>query len=106
MEVLNVADLPEKSRIRGSSMKAVHSASMTACYWRFEPGIDLPEHAHPHEQVTSIISGEFDLTLADETRRLTAGSVVVIPPNVPHRGHSVTEVVVIDIFHPCREDFR
>jgi quercetin dioxygenase-like cupin family protein len=66
----------------------------------------LPEHAHPHEQVTNVIEGVFDLTVEAETTRLRAGSAVLIPPNANHSGKSVTACRIIDVFHPVREDYR
>jgi len=30
----------------------------------------------------------------------------VLEPNVPHSGVAKTDVRVIDVFHPVREDFR
>jgi len=79
---------------------------MTLAYWSFEPEVLVPDHAHPHEQVTNIVEGVFDLTVEGETHRLEAGSVFVIPPNASHSGKSITECCLIDVFYPVREDYR
>ena len=34
------------------------------------------------------------------------GTVVVIPPDVPHAGKAITDCWIIDVFHPVREDYR
>ena len=49
-------------------------------------GQNVPPHAHAHEdQVTIVVSGTVGATLADEEFELTAGSVVFLPRDVPHR---------------------
>jgi quercetin dioxygenase-like cupin family protein len=79
---------------------------MTLAYWDVDPGAPAPEHSHPHEQILSLIEGEFELTVGGETETLTAGAVVVIPPDVPHSGRAVTACTIVDAFHPVREDLR
>jgi len=106
MDVFEVSDLEVRDLLEGTEARFVHGETMTVAYWRFEPGVRLPEHAHPHEQVTNVIEGEFDLTVEGETRRLRSGSVVVIPPDAQHSGRAVTDCRIIDVFHPVREDYR
>lgn len=38
--------------------------------------------------------------------RAKAGDVVVIPSNVVHYGQALTDVRVIDVFSPVREEYR
>lgn len=84
----------------------VHTEGMTLVYWTIEAGAPLPDHAHPHEQVTSVIEGQFELTVAGETRVVSPGQIAVIPSNVVHSGRAVTECMLIDVFHPVREEYR
>jgi quercetin dioxygenase-like cupin family protein len=79
---------------------------MTLGYWEFEPGITLPEHSHPHEQVSNIIDGVFEFTINGNIERLESGSAAVIPPDMPHSGKSITKCHIIDVFYPVREDFK
>jgi len=102
----DLADIAPREILPGTTARFVHSGQMTFAYWTFEPGIRLPEHAHPHEQVTNMLEGEFDLTVDGETRRLGPGSVVVIPPDATHAGRAVTACRILDVFHPVREDYR
>ncbi|MBS3785018.1 MAG: cupin domain-containing protein [Anaerolineae bacterium] len=106
MQILNLSEVASQELLEGATVRFVHADTMTVAYWTFEAGVPLPEHAHPHEQVTNVIEGVFDLTVREETRRLEAGSVAVIPPNVTHAGRAVTACRIIDVFHPVREDYR
>ncbi len=67
-------------------------------------GIGAP-HAHPHEQVSYLVKGEMEFTLAGETRILHAGDSVYIPANALHGTVAVTDAVILDVFTPIREDF-
>ncbi len=90
----------------GFNAHFVHSANMTFAHWTIKAGATLPEHAHVHEQVVNMIEGEFRLTIAGETRKLSKGSVAIIPSNVLHSGEAVTDCRIIDAFYPIREDYR
>ena len=106
MMILNLSEVASRELLEGTEVRFVHGETMTVAYWSFEPGVPLPLHAHPHEQVTNVIKGVFDLTVDGKTTRLEAGSVAVIPPDVPHAGRAVTACRIIDVFHPVREDYR
>ena len=95
-----------KEPVTGFKVRFVHSANMTLGYFDITAGASLPEHAHPHEQVTSVIEGEFELTVDGESKTLGPGSVVIIPSNAKHSGRSITNSRIIDVFHPVREDYR
>jgi quercetin dioxygenase-like cupin family protein len=72
-----------------------------------DPNAALPLHSHPHEQAGTIISGEFELTIAEEARWLKAGDTYIIPGDVEHGGRTGdTPVRVLDIFSPVREDYQ
>ncbi|MCP4549367.1 MAG: cupin domain-containing protein, partial [bacterium] len=66
----------------------------------------LAEHAHDNEQIVNVMEGELELTVEGQKHLLVPGKVLVLPPNVPHSGRAVTDVYVVDTFHPVREDFR
>ncbi len=67
----------------------------------------LPEHSHPQEQSSTIISGELTLTIDGETRVLKAGDSSIIPGGVVHSGKAGnTGAQVVDVFSPVRDDYR
>ena len=75
------------------------------CEVAFDAGAVAPVHAHPHEQISYIISGEVEFTIGDKTTTLVAGGSCVMPPDVPHGIICRHEALVLDIFTPLREDF-
>ena len=106
MPLVDLKNIEEKEIKPGLKVRFVHSDNMTLAYWRFEPGVELPLHSHPHEQVVNVIEGELILTLDGAPLNLTPGKVVVIPPDVPHSGKAVNACRVIDAFYPVREDYK
>jgi quercetin dioxygenase-like cupin family protein len=99
-------EIETKEPLEGTQARFVHSEKMTLACWQFDQGAELPEHSHPHEQITHVMGGTFELTINDETLELEAGSVVIIPPDAVHSGRARTGCYVMDVFHPVREDFK
>lgn len=64
----------------------------------------VPEHAHPHEQVTYVLRGRLRFTIAGEVRELLPGEAWAIPGNVKHMVEALEETLVVDTFSPPRED--
>ncbi len=106
MPFVELSGIQEKEVVSGFHGKFVHGDNVTTTFWRIEAGAELPEHAHPHEQVSVVTSGKFEMTLEGETRQLEAGTVAVIPSNVKHSGRALTDCTILDVFYPVREDYR
>jgi quercetin dioxygenase-like cupin family protein len=71
------------------------------------PGAVIAPHSHPHEQVTTLISGSLDITVAGETRRCKPGDVCVFPGGTEHSVVNGPEAArVIDAFSPVREEYK
>ena len=71
----------------------------------FEEGAQGYLHSHIHSQVTYIESGEFDVTVDNETRTLVAGDCFFMKPFAEHGAICKQAGVLIDVFSPHREDF-
>ncbi len=105
-KITHSEQLEKRELFDGAVAVFTHSKNMTLAEWKFEPDTPLPVHSHPHEQMTKIISGEFELTISDKKHLLKEGSVAVIPPNAVHSGRAVTKCRIVDVFNPVREDLR
>ena len=106
MQYIHLDEIEEKELVSGFKVRFVHSENLTLSYWRIEADAELPEHSHPHEQVTNVLEGEFELTVDNQSKVIGPGSVVIIPPYAVHSGKSVTRCRVIDVFYPIRENYR
>jgi len=106
MPFLELSQIDQREMLPGCHARFVHGDNMTVSYWNLDKGAVIPEHAHRHEQVTSLIEGEMELTLDGECKLLPPGSVVAIPSNGKHGVKALTQCYVIDVFYPVREDYR
>jgi quercetin dioxygenase-like cupin family protein len=50
----------------------------------FDVGQELTEHTSPHQALVQILEGECEFSLAGEWRKLKAGDLLNMPPNLPH----------------------
>ncbi|MCK7451635.1 cupin domain-containing protein [Enterobacter chengduensis] len=82
-----------------------HAGKMMAVEVHFTQGAVGPLHSHPHEQLTYVLSGEFEFTIADETHVVRAGDTLYKQPNVMHGCVCRKAGTLLDTFTPVREDF-
>lgn len=100
------ANLVEREILPGFSGRFYHGQSLTLARWTVQAGSQLPVHQHHHEQVTSVIQGNFEMTIGDQTAVLSPGDTVVIPADVPHSGTALTDCLLVDAFSPPRDDYQ
>ncbi len=93
--------------IEGITVKSVHLDNVMMTYMEFKPNTDLPEHAHPHEQITMIQQGRLEMTVDTQTMIMQTGDVVTVPPNVTHSARTLDEpTIAVDAWSPIREDYK
>lgn len=96
----------EKTLLDGFYINFIETENLTVAHVRIDKGGILPEHSHPHEQVTTLIAGQLEMTIGGETYTMNPGDAVVIPSDVKHSGVALTDCAVIDVFNPPRTDFN
>jgi len=103
---LNWADIPVEHPAEGIERQMVVGERIMIVRFRFKPFLVTPEHTHPHEQMSLVVSGRVRFFIEGEERIVSAGDVLHFPPNCLHGATMMDEeVVLIDIFSPIREDF-
>jgi quercetin dioxygenase-like cupin family protein len=105
MPFVSLDDLDPTEKIPGYFGRFVHGDTMTMARWEVEAGRSFPEHSHPHEQISIVVEGTFELTIDGETDVLEPGRVAVIPGGAVHSGTARTDCEIIDIFNPVREAY-
>jgi quercetin dioxygenase-like cupin family protein len=104
--VKKINSIVQKEIIPGFKGRLVHAENFTIAFWEIEAGSILPEHKHINEQSTQLTKGILELTINGETHILNEGDIVVIPPNVIHKGKALTYCEITDTFCPTREDYK
>ena len=80
MSFFTVSELPGTEMLPGIVRRAVYLEHTMMTFFSFEPGSVVPEHDHPHEQITYVVQGSMEFALGGETRILRAGEGVCCPP--------------------------
>jgi quercetin dioxygenase-like cupin family protein len=88
--------------IRRQYLNGVQS---TIVKWTVKAGAVFPLHHHANEQITWITQGRCEVFSQEKKYVLTAGSVLIIPPNVPHEFRCTEDSIDIDFFAPGRQDW-
>jgi quercetin dioxygenase-like cupin family protein len=106
MNPIDINAIEEREIVPGYRARFVHSDHMTLAFWNIRAGAPLPEHAHPHEQITRVFEGQFQLTVGGETHTLGPDMAMVIPGGVRHSAMALSACRLMDVFHPVREEYR
>lgn len=79
---------------------------MTVSRLYLKTGAVVPEHYHENEQLSMIMAGRLKFLMNGQEIVVTAGQILQIPSNVPHRVEAMEDSEAIDLFAPVREDWR
>jgi quercetin dioxygenase-like cupin family protein len=80
-------------------------AQSTFVKWTVKKGAVFPLHHHAYEQITWITKGRCEVSSQGRKFVMTEGTVLVIPPNVPHEFLCTEDTIDIDFFAPQRQDW-
>jgi quercetin dioxygenase-like cupin family protein len=91
--------------VPGVHLRAVGGEQVLLCKITYEAGKRVTRHAHEHtEQVMYILDGSVTMTIADDTRTLTAGDTVVVNRGLEHELHSEAGVTFMEALAPVPLD--
>jgi quercetin dioxygenase-like cupin family protein len=103
---LNWSTIPIEHPSAGIERQMMVGERLMICRFRFAPRLVTPEHTHPHEQMSMVVSGRVQFFVEGAERIALPGDVLHFPPNCLHGATMLDEeVVLLDIFTPLREDF-
>ena len=105
MATYSLKDIKARNPIPGFELKFIHGEKMTSAHWQIDKDAVLPEHSHPHEQISIVLEGKLELIIDGVINIMEPGKVAVIPGNTSHSGKALTDCIVLDVFCPIREDF-
>ncbi len=83
----------------------LHGSQSTFVKWTVKKGGTFPLHHHSNEQTTLITQGRCEVYSQGKKFIMTAGMVLIIPPNVPHEFVCTEDTIDIDFFAPERQDW-
>ena len=100
MEKEKVSDLLERRLITCDRMMIAHVYIKKGCI--------VPKHSHENEQITYILEGALRVWIGEDGSDeliVSAGEVLTIPSNVPHKAEALEDTLDVDMFTPPRQDW-
>jgi len=66
------------------SRELLKKTTGTVIVFAFDAHQGLSEHTAPFDALVQVLDGEGDIVIANQTHRLRAGDLILMPANVPH----------------------
>ncbi len=82
-----------------------HDTHLMLVRVHFDGGAIAARHAHPHQQITCVESGVFEVEINGVKEVLHPGDCFIIPSDQMHGAQCLEAGVLIDTFSPARLDF-
>ena len=107
MSYFLLEEMEAKRPAEGVEIRVIPGERMTMAFFHLEPEAKIPEHAHPHEQIGTVLKGSIELAIGEENRVVREGCAYRVPPNVTHSGRCLDAPSdVLEVFSPIREDLQ
>ena len=103
----DIENREKKEIVKGVHIRTFWGSEMLVAIVDLAAKAVVPVHAHPQEQIGTVISGTLEMTIAGESRWLAPGDTYVIPGGAEHGAITGDRPArAIDIFSPVREDYQ
>jgi quercetin dioxygenase-like cupin family protein len=101
-------DMPKERVTDSLQRRLITGERMMLAHVYLDKGSVVPRHSHDNEQLTYILEGALKFWIGEDGEQelvVSAGEVLVIPPNVPHMAEALEDTLDVDIFSPPRQDW-
>lgn len=100
--------LPREELSPSIGRRLISTDRMMLAHVYLDKGAIVPWHSHENEQLTYILEGTLRFWLGNDEGEIvdvTAGEVLHIPSQLPHKAEALENVLDVDIFCPPRSDW-
>lgn len=91
---VNWAEVETEEVYPGITRQVVHGERQTMVRYVYAPGSTFPEHQHPQEQITAVLSGQIEFVIAGQRQTFGPGDLGVIPGDTPHSARVIGDETV------------
>ena len=101
-------DMPKEPLKADLHRRLITGERMMLAHVYLDKGSIVPTHAHENEQLTYILEGVLRFWLGEDGSQVvdvSAGEVLHIPSNLPHKAQALETTLDVDIFCPPRQDW-
>lgn len=81
----------------------VQAENFTMGYVKIDPQGSVPKHEHYNEEVYYIVEGSGTIEMGNEVSKISAGTAVYIPSNIPHElvNTGSEEMIMMFVYSPA-----
>jgi unsaturated pyranuronate lyase len=105
MKQFDWSQLPQEHLNEKLARKFLSGDKITLAQLFLKRGCIVPEHSHPSEQISMIVTGSLRFDLEGRSVILKSNQLISIPSDVSHTVEAIEDTLVYDIFAPVREDW-
>lgn len=82
MKKINVNEIAAESKFK--PQRIIQKDEVEVVILAFKPGQGLPIHKTPVDVFFYIMEGEVEVTIGEEVKSISAGSIILSPADIPH----------------------
>ncbi len=98
--------LKEVELLKGVCARFFPGEKMMFSFIKLDPGVLLPRHRHPHEQMGYVLEGSFLLRTGGKECELKEGDMYFVKGGEDHEALAGDAgALVLDVFTPPREEY-
>ena len=104
-------EIPRENVTADIARRLFTGERMMLAHVYLDEGAIVPTHSHENEQLSWIVEGALRFWIGEEGSGdieeivVSAGEVLYIPSNVPHRAEALEDTLDVDVFSPPRQDW-
>jgi len=87
--VYSLAQMVEYAQDSVVSRTVIDKPAGTITLFAFDKGQKLSEHQAPYDAVVEVLDGSAEILIAQKPYILTAGSMIIMPANIPHAVNAI-----------------
>ena len=108
MDAFELADLQAEQEASGRLYhEFLRTHDLSAGVYVLAAGGTDPQGPHTEDEIYHVVAGRARLTVGEDDRAVSAGSILFVAADVPHRFHDIEEeLVVLVIFGPAEYTHR
>jgi len=90
----------------GLTRQMLHGEKLSFARMQLKNGTVVPRHQHINEQLTVVTEGALRFCFDDREILVGKDEIILIPSDVPHSAEAIGDSETLEIFAPCREDWK
>jgi quercetin dioxygenase-like cupin family protein len=101
-------DMPKETLRPDLARRLITGERIMLAHVYLDKGCVVPKHSHDNEQLTYILEGALRFWLGDDDSEVvdvSAGEVLHLPSQLPHKAEALEDTLDIDVFCPPRQDW-